>query len=178
MTRTNSRLLLALACSFVLHLLPFVPPLLNHQAPAPKPTQRPLEARITPLARPEQPELKLDRPAPKPSSPEKPQLTQQASPARQSAAQANWTRTIRQHLQKLHQAGDFYPAEAIAQGLEGEALILLIIDESGHVVGARVEQSSGHRLLDDAALRAVRSVRSLPVDAPRETVLPVRFRLR
>ena len=57
-------------------------------------------------------------------------------------------------------------------------LVLIIIDEDGRVTAARVEQGSGHRLLDDAALRAVRSLRSLPADAPREALLPVRFRLR
>ena len=56
--------------------------------------------------------------------------------------------------------------------------MLIIIDESGRVTAARVEQGSGHRILDDAALRAVRSLRSLPADAPREALLPVRFRLR
>jgi protein TonB len=54
---------------------------------------------------------------------------------------------------------------------------LLIIDENGEVSAARVEQGSGYRILDDAALRAVRSLRSLPANTPRETLLPVRFRL-
>ena len=67
---------------------------------------------------------------------------------------------------------------AFAQGLEGEVQVLLIINESGTVSAARVEQSSGQAILDEAALRAVRSLRSLPADAPREVVLPVRFRLR
>jgi protein TonB len=81
-------------------------------------------------------------------------------------------------MEKLNDAGQFYPAEAIARGFEGEVLVLIIIDESGRVTAARVEQGSGHRILDDAALRAVRSLRSLPADAPREALLPVRFRLR
>jgi protein TonB len=81
-------------------------------------------------------------------------------------------------MEKLNDAGQFYPAEAIARGFEGEVLVLIIINESGRVTAARVEQGSGHRILDDAALRAVRSLRSLPADAPREALLPVRFRLR
>ena len=72
----------------------------------------------------------------------------------------------------------FYPAEAIARGLEGEALVLLFLDASGNAITARVEASSGHRLLDDAAVRAARTLRALPDSAPREAVLPVRFRLR
>ncbi len=83
-----------------------------------------------------------------------------------------------QHLRKLNDRGLFYPQEAIERGLEGEVLVLIVIDESGSVVAARVEQGSGHRILDDAAVKAVRSLRSLPADAPREALLPVRFRLR
>ena len=71
-----------------------------------------------------------------------------------------------------------YPAEAIARGLEGEALVLLFLDEAGNAIAARIEASSGHAILDEAAVRAARTLRSLPSSAPREAVLPVRFRLR
>jgi len=54
----------------------------------------------------------------------------------------------------------------------------MILDESGQVSAARIEQSSGQAMLDAAALRAVRALHALPADAPRETLLPVRFRLR
>ena len=53
-----------------------------------------------------------------------------------------------------------------------------LLDERGQVSAARVEQGSGQAILDAAALRAVRSLHSLPADAPRETLLPVRFRLK
>jgi len=71
-----------------------------------------------------------------------------------------------------------YPPEAVAQGLQGEALVLLFLDASGNAVAARLESSSGHALLDDAALRAARTLRALPDSAPREALFPVRFRLR
>ena len=72
----------------------------------------------------------------------------------------------------------FYPAEAIARGLEGEAQVLLFLDASGNAIAARLEASSGHALLDDAAVRAARTLRALPDSAPRAALLPVRFRLR
>ena len=72
----------------------------------------------------------------------------------------------------------FYPPEAIARGLEGQTLVLLFLDASGNAIAARVEASSGHALLDDAALRAAKTLRTLPDNAPREALLPVRFRLR
>ena len=85
---------------------------------------------------------------------------------------------VAEQLRQRDAEGLFYPAEAIAQGLQGEVQVLMILDPSGQVSAARVEQSSGHPLLDAAALRAVRSLRSLPADAPRQVVQAVRFRLR
>ena len=71
-----------------------------------------------------------------------------------------------------------YPHEAIERGLQGEALVLLFLDSAGNVTAARLEASSGHAILDDAAVRAARQLHSLPDSAPREALLPVRFRLR
>jgi protein TonB len=71
-----------------------------------------------------------------------------------------------------------YPPEAIARGWEGETLVLLFLDEAGNAVAARVERGSGHAVLDEAAIRAAKTVRSLPGGAAREVLLPVRFRLR
>ena len=71
-----------------------------------------------------------------------------------------------------------YPPEAIERGQQGEALVLLFLDASGHAIAARLEASSGYALLDDAAVRAARTLRSLPDSAPREVLVPVRFRLR
>lgn len=70
-----------------------------------------------------------------------------------------------------------YPPEAIARGLEGEARVLLFLDGSGNVVAARLERTSGHAILDEAAVRAARSVHALPGAGAREVLLPVRFRL-
>ena len=71
-----------------------------------------------------------------------------------------------------------YPREAIERGLQGEALVLLFLDQAGDAVAARIESSSGHELLDDAAVRAARTLRALPDSAPRDVLLEVRFRLR
>jgi protein TonB len=117
---------------------------------------------------------------PKPEAPTPKPLAEKKPPPRETPPKPakTWTQAVSQHLNKLNASGLFYPREAIAQGLEGEVLVLIIIDESGRVTAARVEEGSGHKILDDAALHAVRSLRSLPADAPREALLPVRFRLR
>lgn len=183
MTRTDYRLFAALALSLTLHLLPFLPNFDFGQKKPPTVASMVAELRpppaapaTPPLTLPEQPKPAATE-APKASPPEKPTAPR---PEPKSAAKApkTWTQTVREHLKKLDAAGQFYPAEAIAQGLQGEVDVLLIIDEAGKVTAARVEQSSGHAILDEAALRAVRSLQSLPADAPRQVVLPVRFRLR
>lgn len=173
--RVATRLAAAFAASLVLHLLPALPeliiPAVPSQGPPPLP---PLQAELRPPAS-TAPPLHL----PEPSTPAKPLPTKPKAPPteRPGKAPTSWTQAVKQHLKELQASGQFYPAEAIAAGLQGDVDVLLVIDESGKVVAARVEHSSGHAVLDDAALRAVRSLTSLPADAPRQTVLPVRFRL-
>jgi len=181
-TRIDYRLFAALVLSLSLHLLPllenfnFFQPI---QLPAPMvnvklrvPAMPPAPAATPPLTLPE------------PGSAAAPKSTPKTIPAPKTAAKSapqkdkTWTQTVREHLKKLDAAGQFYPAEAIAQGLEGEVQVLLIIDEEGVVRATRVEHSSGYAILDAAAQRAVRSLKPLPADAPRQFVLPVRFRLK
>ncbi|MDR0233421.1 MAG: energy transducer TonB, partial [Zoogloeaceae bacterium] len=84
----------------------------------------------------------------------------------------------RQQLAALDQAGEFYPLEAIAQRQEGDVVVRIFFDEAGNVIAARLEEGSGHPLLDAAALKAARSLQSLPADGLESLILPVRFRLR
>ena len=69
-----------------------------------------------------------------------------------------------------------YPPEAIAQGLEGEVILLLVLDVQSRIISAEIARSSGHAVLDNAALAASRQIGALPGN-PRQTLLPVRFRL-
>lgn len=71
---------------------------------------------------------------------------------------------------------DFYPREAIERGIEGDVIVLLTLTPNGGVAAAAVATSSGHAILDAAALVAVRGINGLPV-AQRQVLLPVRFRL-
>jgi periplasmic protein TonB len=74
-------------------------------------------------------------------------------------------------------AARFYPPLAVLRGLEGEVLVGVTLDARGDVVAARLERGSGHAILDEAALRAALTLKSLP-GGRGEAVLPVRFRLR
>ncbi len=49
-----------------------------------------------------------------------------------------------------------YPPAAFRAGIEGVVEVLVTIDETGRVTAARVYRSSGHRILDDAAVEWVR----------------------
>jgi periplasmic protein TonB len=130
-------------------------------------------------------------PEPRNPAPDTPRLILPEKKPRQSAVRPAPEPVARQTatLQRLsgpaaRMAGEqmarelLYPVEAIERGLQGEALVLLFLDASGNAVAARLEESSGHALLDDAAVRAARTLRTLPSSAPREALLPVRFRLR
>jgi len=181
MIRTDFRLAAALVLSLLLHLLllgpelippprPAAPTAATAACPPPLPAPAPPAAPTPPLHLPEHP-----TPASQPAAVPRPSA---ARPPRPAQAPKSWTQSVREQLGKLDSAGLFYPAEAIARGLQGEAHVLLVIDEAGNVVATRLEQSSGHAILDEAALSAGRRLKSLPSDAPRQTVLPIRFRLK
>lgn len=71
-----------------------------------------------------------------------------------------------------------YPPEALAAGLEGETVLAVEVDAGARIVAVSVVSSSGHVLLDEAALRAVGNLRSLgPEIRSRSVLFPVRFEL-
>lgn len=171
-------LLPALGFSLLLHVAAILPlPGAKPQTAAPPPAP-PLQANLqAPPPKQASKELFLPEPesaAPVPAAREKPvPAAVDRKPARKS-----WQQQIGEQLARQQRQGLFYPEEAIRQGLQGEALVLLLIDSDGSVIAARIEQGSGHALLDAAALAAVRRLHSLPSDTPGETLLPVRFRLK
>jgi len=76
-----------------------------------------------------------------------------------------------------------YPAEAVRRGLEGTVLLRLHISAQGQVERVGVFESSGHELLDQEAVSAVRTWRGQPARRGGQNVstvelLPIRFRLR
>lgn len=71
----------------------------------------------------------------------------------------------------------YYPPEAVAQGMEGEVILLLTLDETGQLAAVDIARSSGHVLLDQAALDAARRIGRLP-GSRRQMLFPVSFRLK
>lgn len=75
-----------------------------------------------------------------------------------------------------------YPMAARRQGLEGHVLLRIEVDGTGVATRVTVSKSSGHRVLDDSALRAAKDWRFLPalVDgraASGAVDVPITFRL-
>jgi protein TonB len=75
-----------------------------------------------------------------------------------------------------------YPPEARARGLEGRTVVLVSISADGFVADVKVHESSGHAILDNAALAYARTRRYIParennVPVPATALHPIRFRL-
>lgn len=160
-------LYVALLLSLTLHALLFIAPTwMTERLHVPVPS---IEAKLIPLPPPlttaeavttESSQAGADAAAPRPAA--QPRSLQGSALRRAQAA-------LSEHL--------FYPPEAVARGLEGEVILLLRLTESGQLASAEIARSSGHALLDQAALEAARSIGALP-GSPRQTLFPVNFRLQ
>lgn len=167
----------ALAVSLLLHVAVLLWPAPRTAAPAPAAPL--LQARVRPPAPaapaaeavPAEPVLKdtrrenrselADAPAPA--------ATQAQARAAVARAQERAQRVLNRHV--------FYPQEAIDRGLEGEVRLRLTLTPDGRVVDAGILASSGHALLDQAALQAARHIGRIDAGGARELMLPVLFRL-
>src|SRR4051812_48604056 len=98
-----------------------------------------------------------------------------AGPASVRSAEGAQTKAARKP--RMDNPMRFYPAEAIARGIEGETILLLRYKADGTLLDAKVAHSSGHAILDQAALRAVRAT-PRQIEGPREVLFPVTFALQ
>lgn len=70
-----------------------------------------------------------------------------------------------------------YPPQAAEEGLAGTTTLLLAMTKEGRVLSVRIQEGSGYKSLDAAAVRAARQLPVLPAYAGQELSLPVVFRL-
>lgn len=75
-----------------------------------------------------------------------------------------------------------YPSALIRKRIEGDVLVRVQLDADGRVMTVAIERSSGHRALDDSALKQVRTWRfraaeenGMPIAA--EVLVPISFRI-
>lgn len=75
-----------------------------------------------------------------------------------------------------------YPLEGRRLGVEGRVVLAFRVTERGEVVEPRVKETSGHAILDEAALEFIRQVRYQPARLgtqvlSTEEYLAIRYRL-
>lgn len=75
-----------------------------------------------------------------------------------------------------------YPSRARRRGYEGTVILKVLVDRNGGVAELEIYESSGYRMLDRAALRAVKTWRFIPGRKGKEKIdmwvmIPVRFEL-
>ncbi|ULA59332.1 MAG: TonBC domain-containing protein [Nitrospira sp.] len=75
-----------------------------------------------------------------------------------------------------------YPVDARLKHIEGRVVVRIVIQENGQIVSAAIAKSSGHDILDQAALETIRKVSSITLTQPLEqsTVtlhVPIRYQL-
>ena len=171
----SPRLIFALALSLALHGGLVVPDLVKRLAVAPPRPALQAVLRLPPKPEtppPAEPLLKntIDAeetlPAVKPPPPAAPQAKARAVKREVQIAQ----RKLSQHL--------FYPPEAVARGIEGEVRLIVKLSADGAVENVSVAASSGHPLLDNAAIKAAYAMGRLTGASSRELILPVIFRLQ
>ncbi|MDR3055569.1 MAG: TonB family protein [Zoogloeaceae bacterium] len=179
-------LLFALLFSLLAHtgLIFGVPEQWRQPAPTP-PQSPPLLARLVEsryaLELPPEVELRLDASdeelAPPTSAPQKPLRARPTPPTPEKTPLENLAASARSQLDQLARQEGFYPLEAIQNRWQGEAWVQIFLDAGGNVIAARIEEGSGFPILDAAALKAARALKSLPADGLESAILPVRFRL-
>lgn len=86
------------------------------------------------------------------------------------------------HVEYAHFEPPVYPPLSRRLGEQGVVTLRVLIDEEGRPVEVTVSSSSGYPRLDEAALRAVRAARFLPLivghrPRPAFALVPVRFEL-
>ena len=174
-------------------------PVLNQPQPDPEPAPT-LAATATPPAEPvpePEPEPETEPPAASPSpaaqhaAPEAPAAAAAPAPkatpeARASLGEgqrrqlmADWAGRIRTRIDRVRT----YPKAARAARLQGTVTLRLDVGADGRLVAVGITESSGHAVLDEAALAAVRRAGRLPA-APKGLtgarhgfILPLVFRL-
>jgi len=170
------RLIPAFALSLALHIGIFLPDLVNslRLAPLPPPLLATLRLPPKPEAAPAEPLLKntID-------SVETPQVVTPAhvTPAPPQATARTATRREAQNMQRKLSKHLFYPAEAVERGIEGDVWLILKYSADGEIIDVGIATSSGHSILDNAAVKAAYAMPKDAGAASREVIVPAHFRL-
>ncbi len=163
----------------------------------PKPVVKPVVKKIAPV-QPKTPAPEIQKaPDFAPFEPFKPSPPQQSTPPANtssssspanvnSASESNNAQTFTEANFKAnyaHNPKPDYPAIAKSRGWQGKVLLRVKVSVAGLSDSVTVEKSSGHEILDDSAIEAVKQWRFVPAkrgDTPvaSSVIVPIDFKLR
>lgn len=168
----------ALILSLALHAGLVVPDLLARRAALrPPPLQATL--RLPPKAEPAPAETLLKNTIdaePAPPAVAAPAAPPPAAPSKLRAAAKQAVRDVQRAQRKLSKEL-FYPPEAVARGLEGDVWLLLKLNDDGEILDVTIATSSGHAILDNAAIKAAYAMGRQEGARAKEIIVPAHFRL-
>ena len=154
---------------------PMVTPPVVHQTITvpvlPMPEVKMVEKPAVELPKPVERPNAITLPAPAPPPP--------AAPAHGDIKDLDFQSQLLAHLNGLKR----YPADARRQGKTGVVMVRFRIDRRGHLLNYRIEQGSGHAILDDETARLMQRAEPYPAPpdsvpgAELEFVVPVQYKL-
>jgi len=143
---------------------------------APKPVRAPTPE-PAPAAKPEPAAPRQESPAPPISAPPRPAVAPAAQPPKtETFTEANYKANYKSNPKPE------YPRIAKSRGWQGKVLLRVQVTADGHSAGISVQQSSGHEMLDEAAIEAVKHWTFIPAkrgDTPvaSTVTVPMQFKL-
>lgn len=149
--------------------------------PTPEPVvETPPEPEATPAPTPEPTPAPIPAATPKPQTPKpKPPAAAKKPPAQQAARPAP-QRMVKARPDVSRNQPPRYPESARRAKQEGRAMVRATVSADGRVQSVKIQRSSGHAILDRAALDAVRRWRFIPQqvngqNSASEVDVPVNF---
>jgi protein TonB len=96
-----------------------------------------------------------------------------------TAQSAEYIKRNYRYLQRRIRDKLVYPSQARKAGLQGVSEVSFTIHEDGRVSAVSLVKSSGHSILDEAALETIYAAAPFPrPPAPARIAIPIAFRLR
>lgn len=152
-------------------------------APRPESSAAPFPAVPAPATTETPTDTSLAAAAPAPTSADRATDTEVSSSPTEPARTATYTGSqIMATLEEAFSIHFYYPALARRKGWEGDVTLALRVEIDGRLTGIHVVNSSGHRVLDNAAIDSLSRAHALPLpggtlDGGLDMLLPVRYRL-
>jgi len=156
-------------------------PVVKKAAPKPAPRPKPAQAITEPTPEPTPAPQSEPVAAPAPATPSPPAAPISASPGPAVAAPAPMV-DARFDAAYLNNPRPAYPRLSRRMGEQGKVLLRVHVDADGKALEVRLQQSSGHKRLDEAARAAIAQWRFVPARRGDEAVatwviVPIEFKL-